>query len=215
MQAIQTSPERRWVLLIVGLLAAILLPWLLVGDQLAGLAMAATAALADRPWLVMALVVALLALDPVLPVPSSVVAVAAGSALGTAIGALAIWTGLMLGALLGFWLGRRPGRALAARVLGERGLTELRPVLRPIGPIALLLSRPVPVVAEAVVILAGAALMPWRPFLLAVVPANAALAMAWAGLGAASSTGNLTPALVGAVVLPALAHALWQLVRRT
>nr|WP_246438856.1 VTT domain-containing protein [Novosphingobium piscinae] len=162
----------------------------------------------------MALVAGLLALDPVLPVPSSIVAVAAGSALGTGIGALAIWIGLMAGALLGFWLGRRPGRALARRWLGPATLLGLEPKLRPIGPLALLLSRPVPVVAEAVVVLAGAAQLPWRLFLLAVVPANAALALVWAGLGAAATAGNLGPAAVGILLVPALAHAVWHLFRR-
>jgi uncharacterized membrane protein YdjX (TVP38/TMEM64 family) len=162
----------------------------------------------------MALVVVLLALDPVLPVPSSIVAVAGGSALGAGVGAAAIFIGLMAGALIGYWLGRQPGRALADRLMGDAALAGLDPQLRPIGPLALLLSRPVPVVAEAVVIMAGAARLPWQPFLLAVVPANAALALAWAGLGARASAGNLLPAMVGVIALPALAYALWHLFRR-
>ncbi len=214
MQAMQAKHGRRWLLLLAGLLAAILLPWALFGDELASRAMTATAALADQPWLVMALVVLLLALDPVLPVPSSIVAVAGGSALGAGVGAAAIFIGLMAGALIGYWLGRQPGRALAGRLLGDAALAGLDPRVRPVGPLALLLSRPVPVVAEAVVILAGAARLPWRPFLLAIAPANAALALAWAGLGATASAGNLTPALVGIIALPALAYALWHLFRR-
>lgn len=211
----QTGQSARWLGLLAGLLAAILLPWALFGEDLARIAMATAGALADRPWLIMALVVLLLALDPLLPVPSSIVAVAGGSALGAGIGAIAIWLGLMVGALLGYWLGCHPGRALAARLLGEAAMAGLDPRVRPVGPLALLLSRPVPVVAEAVVILAGAARLPWRPFLLAVVPANGALAIAWAGLGAASSAGSLLPALVGAIVLPALAYAVWQLFRQS
>ncbi|WP_152417342.1 VTT domain-containing protein [Sandarakinorhabdus sp. AAP62] len=210
----QAGSGARWLVLLTGLLAAILLPWALVGDDLARWTLAATAALADRPWLVMALVVLLLALDPVLPVPSSIVAVAGGSALGAGVGAAAIFMGLMTGALIGYWLGRQPGRALAGRLVGDAALAGLDPRVRPIGPLALLLSRPVPVVAEAVVILAGAARLPWRPFLLAVVPANAALALAWAGLGATASAGHLMPALVGIIALPALAYALWHLFRR-
>jgi uncharacterized membrane protein YdjX (TVP38/TMEM64 family) len=213
-QAMQTGQGRRWLMLLAGLLAAILLPWALFGDELASQAMAAAAALADRPWLVMALVVLLLALDPVLPVPSSIVAVAGGSALGAGVGAAAIFIGLMAGALIGYWLGRQPGRALADRLMGDAALAGLDPQIRPIGPLALLLSRPVPVVAEAVVIMAGAARLPWQPFLLAVVPANAALALAWAGLGARASAGNLLPALVGVIALPAFAYALWHLFRR-
>jgi uncharacterized membrane protein YdjX (TVP38/TMEM64 family) len=213
MQAIRAG-RARWLVLLAGLLAAILLPWALIGEDVARLAFATATALADRPWLVMGLVVLLLALDPLLPVPSSIVAVAAGSALGSVIGATAIWLGLMAGALLGYWLGRYPGRALTSRLLGDAAMAALNPRLHALGPLALLLSRPVPVVAEAVVIMAGAAGMAWAPFLLAIVPANAALAIAWAGLGAASSAGNPGPALVGAIALPALGHAIWHLFRR-
>ena len=154
----------------------------------------------------MALVVVLLALDPVLPVPSSIVAVAGGSALGAGVGAAAIFIGLMAGALIGYWLGRQPGRALADRLMGDAALAGLDPQLRPIGPLALLLSRPVPVVAEAVVIMAGAARLPWQPFLLAIVPSNAALALAWAGLGATASAGNLLPAMVGVIAPVSYTH---------
>ena len=100
-QAMQAGQSGRWLMLLAGLLAAILLPWALFGDELARQAMAAAAALVDRPWLVMALVALLLALDPVLPVPSSIVAVASGSALGAGVGAAAIFSGLMAGALIG------------------------------------------------------------------------------------------------------------------
>ena len=204
----------RWLGLLTGLFIAILLPWALVGEDVARIAWTSAAALSDRPWLLMALVVLLLALDPLLPVPSSIVAVAGGSALGTVVGAIAIWLGLMAGALVGYWLGRYPGRALAARLLGAGTLTVPDPRSRTVGPLALLLSRPVPVVAEAAVIMAGTSRMPLQAFLLAIVPANAALAVVWAGLGAASSAGNLVPALVGAIALPALAHAIWRMFRR-
>lgn len=214
MQAVLTGQGARWGLLFVGLMAAILLPWAVAGDDLARWAIAAAAALIDRPWLVMALVAVLLALDPLLPVPSSIVAVAAGSALGPAIGAAAIWVGLMMGALIGYWLGRHPGRSLAGRIVGTSALAALDARTNRIGALALLISRPVPVVAEAVVFLAGAAAFPVGRFLLAIVPANVALATLWAGLGAASSHGNLTPALAGAIMLPALAWALWHWFRR-
>jgi len=52
-----------------------------------------------------ALLVALLALDVVLPVPSSMVSLLAVAALGAVGGYLAIFTGLCLGSLLGYWLG--------------------------------------------------------------------------------------------------------------
>ena len=204
----------RWAVLLTVLLALILLPWLLAADTSASAAMAAAGALAQRPLLLAALVVALLALDPLLPVPSSIVAVAAGSGLGLVGGSIAIFTGLMLGGLGGHSLGRWPGRTLAVRVLGARQVAGLVTPASRIGPLLLMASRPVPVVAEAVLLLAGAAGMPLRRVVLAIAPANAALALVWAGAGAASAGGNWLPALAGAVLLPGLAHAAWPLLRR-
>ena len=60
-----------------------------------------------------ALIVTALALDVVLPVPSSVVNVSAGTLLGVAVGTFACWTGMTLSCLLGYWIGATGGtRAL-------------------------------------------------------------------------------------------------------
>jgi uncharacterized membrane protein YdjX (TVP38/TMEM64 family) len=200
--------------LLAVLLVAVILPWLIVGEAFERWAQGVAIALSHRPWLLMALIAGLLALDPVLPVPSSIVAVAAGSALGTRIGALAIWIGLMAGVLFGFWLGRHAGRGLAARWLDPSALAGFDARLRPIGPLVLLVSRPIPVVAETVTILAGAGRLPLSLVLGITAPANAALAFAWAGLGAASDGSNIAPAVVGALIIPAVGLAVWPLVRR-
>lgn len=214
--AIRAAPAAglRWALLLAGLLALILLPWALAGDALAAGAAATADALAARPLALAGLVVALLALDPLLPVPSSIVAVAAGSGLGLAAGSAAIFTGLMAGCIAGHTLGRWPGRALAARLLGARQAAGLANQAGRIGPVLLLASRPVPVVAEAVMLLAGAAGLPLGRVLLHTAPANAALALVWAGAGAAAGAGQALPALLAALLLPALAHALWPLRRQ-
>ncbi|WP_298196986.1 VTT domain-containing protein [Novosphingobium sp.] len=196
------------------LLVAVILPWLIVGEAFEHWAQGVAIALSHRPWLLMALIAGLLALDPVLPVPSSIVAVAAGSALGTRIGALAIWIGLMAGVLFGCWLGRHAGRGLAARWLDPAALAGFDARLRPIGPLVLLVSRPIPVVAETVTILAGAGRLPLSLVLGTTAPANAALAFVWAGLGAASDGSNIAPAVVGGLIIPAIGLAVWPLVRR-
>ncbi len=204
----------RWLALAGLVLALILLPWALAADQLAAAAGALAADLAARPALLALLVVGLLALDPLLPVPSSIVAVAAGAGLGPWAGAAAIFAGLMAGCVLGHGLGRWPGRAVATRVVGAAALAGLAAPAGRIGPLLLLASRPVPVVAEAVMLLAGAAGLPLVRVLLHVAPANAALALLWAGAGAAAGDGRLLPAVLAALLLPALAHAAWPLLRR-
>lgn len=110
------------------------------------------------------IVIGLLAADVVLPVPSSAVLIAAGAALGPVNGAVAGTLGLVAGATFGYALGARFGReptgpdAERARRLLERW-----------GPTALVLTRPVPLLAESTAVVAGSARMDLRRFLLAVV----------------------------------------------
>ena len=74
------------------------------------------------------------------------------------------------------------------------------------GPAVLALMRPLPVLAEASVLLFGAVGVPWRKFLPVVTLANLGLAAAYAGLGHyAGQEGNLAVALAASIALPLLA----------
>jgi membrane protein DedA with SNARE-associated domain len=109
-------------------------------------------------------VIGLLAADVVLPVPSSAVLVAAGAALGPITGAIAGIIGVVAGATVGYALGARfgpqPGGpdAERARLLFERW-----------GPAALVITRPVPLLAESTAVVAGSTRMNLGWFLAAVV----------------------------------------------
>src|SRR5512145_529366 len=72
-------------------------------------------------WLASASIFGLLALDVVLPVPSSIVSTAAGVLLGFLRGAAVVWAGMMVGALLGYAIGARAS-GMARRFVGSEGL---------------------------------------------------------------------------------------------
>lgn len=161
-----------------------LVPWLLWGARLDH-AVAAWLDPPPPPPVLAVVEVGVLAADILLPVPSSLVATLGGASLGTVAGTACAWLGMTLGALAGWLLGRLAGArglatvdasARAAFATGERRF----------GPLAVILTRPLPIVAEAAAILAGATGMPWRTFLAAAAPANLAIAFAWSlagGLG--------------------------------
>jgi len=115
----------------------------------------------------------LLAVDVVLPVPSTLVGSALGARLGLLPGLLWCWTGLLAGNLAGYALG-----ALAAR----RASVELPEVAT---GLVLLVTRPVPILAEAVAIAAGAGRVSLRVFLCAALLGNGVLALALAASGVA------------------------------
>jgi uncharacterized membrane protein YdjX (TVP38/TMEM64 family) len=159
----------RWSVL---LLAAILLPFLIWGGRIEAWTLAFLRSGAGR-WTVAAVVAGLLASDIALPVPSSLVSTAAGSLLGFAAGAAASWAGMCLGCVVGYRLGRA-GRADVSRVRAARDRY---------GDWILVLFRPIPVLAEASVVMAGLARVPWPRFVLLTFSSNLAVSVAYAYLG--------------------------------
>ena len=142
---------------------------------------------------------ALLLLDVLLPVPSSIVGTSIGARLGLLPGFAAVWIGLTAGQVLGYSL----GRLTLKRMRGEL----------PEGPTLLLvfLSRPVPVVAEAMSFAAGASAMALPRFFAACGAGNALYAAALAGNGAALLPGAfLAASLAIAMLLPVLSWLAWR-----
>ena len=142
---------------------------------------------------------AILLLDIVLPLPSSIVGTLMGARLGFWAGFAAIWLGLTVGHCLGF---------LLARLALKRVDAELSEV-----PTLLLvfLSRPVPILAEATALTAGASAIPFLHFFAACTAGN----LIYAGVLAANGAALLPDALFGLglfipMLLPVLAWLIWQ-----
>lgn len=192
-------------LLIVALALAVpILPFLIAGEWFEA-AFAAGIREEDRGPL-FALVVGVLAADIFLPVPSSGVGTLAGARLGTMLGTFAFWLGLTAGAVIGFGLARAWGTPIARRLAGREELDRLEAPARRWGAWLLFATRPLPILAEAAVLLLGATGLSWRKFWWPVAGANLVLAACYAALGdLAGRHGWLAPAVVLAVLLPVLA----------
>jgi uncharacterized membrane protein YdjX (TVP38/TMEM64 family) len=123
---------------------------------------------------------ALLVADVVLPVPSSGVMLANGALFGPVAGAALSLAGSEAAALVGYAIGRRGG-VLLERTAAPVDSRRAAAAIERRGVAAVALTRPMPIVAETVTILAGAAKLP---------PARVALAAAG---------GSLPPAVVYAL----------------
>ena len=162
------------------------------------------------------LLIALLALDVVLPVPSSMVALLAVAMLGSLGGYLVIFIGLCLGAGLGYALGAGYFRLLSGRL----GLHQRQPgqLAYRLGMLSLICLRGVPVLAETSVVAAGMQRYPLREFLLVTTLANAGLALAYSAIGTFLVEQNaLLVTLLASMVLPGLfiaGYSLFKTLRR-
>jgi uncharacterized membrane protein YdjX (TVP38/TMEM64 family) len=165
-------------------------------------------ALEGAPVAAAAVGVGLLVLDVVLPVPSSLVMIAHGAAFGPLLGAALSLLGSLGAALVGFAAGRRGG-PLLNRLVSADERRRADALLARWGVLAIVVTRPVPLLAETTVILAGASPLGWRRTAVAALVGSVPAAVLYALAGSvAAGLGN--PVAVFALVL-LLAGATWAL----
>lgn len=150
-------------------------------------------------------IVAILAMDLVLPVPSGPISTFAGAQLGIFSGTLASTLGMTLGGLVAFALARRWGRPLAERFTEPEQIDDLAAMADTHGVWLTLITRPLPVLAEAAVLMAGAMSMRWRVFLPTLIASNLVISAAYATLGQTSATHHgLIWAICASIALPVI-----------
>jgi len=120
----------------------------------------------QNKWLAAGAGIALLVLDVVAPVPSSLVMFANGILFGTVAGATLSLAGGLGAAYCGYWIGRK-GQNAGQRFTGAAAMAQANDFFGRWGLLAVMVSRPVPIMAEAVSIAAGIAGMKPGKMLLA------------------------------------------------
>jgi uncharacterized membrane protein YdjX (TVP38/TMEM64 family) len=191
-------------LLVVLTLAAVavpLIPFLAFGTRL-DLLVADWLEPRPTPAVLAALEVGVLAADIVLPVPSSMVATLGGAELGIALGTACAFLGMTAGSLAGWSLGKAAGaRALARLDAADRRDLEHRQ--QQLGPLLVVLTRPLPIVAEAAALVAGGSGMRLVDFLPAAASGNLVIALLWSAAGALGREADSLPLmLVWSLVIP-------------
>lgn len=197
----------RWALLWALLVAFVLVPFFLFEDRFSAAAAQITHSGVSQSAAA-AGIFALLALDIFLPVPSSIVATAAGLLLGLGRGATVVWAGMTAGCLLGYVVGARASAA-ARWIVGADNLAKAEALMLRYGDLAIVLCRPVPVLAEASVVFAGIVRSPAARFAWLTSAANLGIALGYAAFGAYSMRlDSFVVAFVGALLLPGIALGL-------
>lgn len=107
----------------------------------------------------------------VLPVIPAIVMIAVTArAYGPLEAFFIVYVGTMLGATAGYWLGRTVGNSLVRLLIGESARKRAYDFAQQHGAQGVLIFRLMPILsADAMNLVAGAARMPFRPFLLATL----------------------------------------------
>lgn len=204
----------RPLLILAVVLAVPLVPFLIVGERLDQRFLGWLEAAPSKPaaaWLVFGL----LASDILLPVPSSAVSTWGGAQLGAALGTLISWAGMSFGAVAGFGLARAVGPPLVRRLSSPDDLERAARLADRHGAWVIVLTRAVPLLAEASVLYLGLHAMRWRSFLPAVLLSNLGIALAYSALGDYAARYQALPtALAVSIALPVLLATLVKIARR-
>ena len=132
-----------------------------------------------------ALSVGLLVADVFLPVPSSVLMIGNGAVFGVLVGTLLSLVGSLGAAALGFLIGRR-GAGLIQRLATPAEKARADAMLQRWGALAIVITRPIPLLAETTAILAGASPLGWGKMLLAALAGSLPSSLLYALTGATS-----------------------------
>ena len=140
--------------------------------------------------------------DIFLPIPSSLIMVANGALFGIGLGTLLSVIGSLGAVVVGFGIGRRM-RQFLDRVLPSAERQRAERLLTQWGALAIILTRPLPLMAETIVIIAGASSMSWSRLLLAAFLGTLPIAIVYAVTGAVAASLESTALAFGLVLATA------------
>lgn len=180
------------------------IPFLLIGWWLEpAIESLAKSADAMQPWQSASVIFFGLAIDIFLPVPSSALLTFAGQSLGAWQGTVVGWMGLNLSAAIGFWSSRKFGPTVLERFSSTTAVDDVQHLNQWSMWFTLIGCRPLPILAEASVLLAGtnhvSPIQFWPPILLA----NLIIALAYSLLGEFAARHDwFISAVIVSMVLP-------------
>jgi uncharacterized membrane protein YdjX (TVP38/TMEM64 family) len=202
---------KRYFIIWGGMLAFFLLLFVVVEALGVPLLTDPTPWLQQRGVLAAAVGVGLLVADVLLPVPSIAVMVAHGALFGIVGGTLLSLLGSVGAALLGFGIGRRGG-GIFEQLVTPQERERADDLLRRWGTLAIIVTRPVPLLAETVAIVAGTSSLGWGRTTLAALAGSLPPALLYAITGAAAVNLQGTLLIFAAVML--IAGFFWVVGRR-
>lgn len=180
---------KRYALIASGLIFFFLLLFLIINALDVRILIDPTPWMAKGSWQAALIGVGLLVGDVLLPVPSSLVMIAHGLLFGIWWGTLISWVGSAGATLVGFAIGRRGGK-LMDRCLSRQEKERADMLLRRWGGLAIIVTRPVPLLAETTAIIAGSTSMSWRMTLISAAAGSLPPALVYAVVGAKATSLN-------------------------
>ena len=193
----------QFILLVLALALLVALPFAIWGDD--AVLPWVEARSENAAWLVSSCVL-ILAIDAVLPVPTTLVIAYLAAEAGVTAGIVGGAVGLTCGVVLAWGLGQLAIGRLAPRWFSASELARIKDALQHRAGWTLIMLRPIPVAAETSVMIAGGSGMGLRRILLLTLAPNLAIAVIYSLAG----QNSLTATVLSFVVTIGLAYAIWR-----
>ena len=157
-----------------------------------------------------AVIIGLFAGDLFLPVPATTLCAVAGRIFGTVPGALICWVGLNLAAAIGYAVGFYLGWPAVQKFSSADSIQSVQDQIQRYGGWPLVALRPVPVLAEASILLLGIYRYPFRKFFPIVAMANFVVAVIFVAMGSwFEAKGQFWLGIIVSSALPVVLLAIW------
>ena len=154
--------------------------------------------------------IGLLTIDVILPIPSSLVMVANGALFGFVTGSILSLIGNIFGFVFAYWIGARSS-SLIHKFLSPKEFYRGNRILQRWGIPALILTRPLPILAETTAIMSGISKLPFIKSLTAVMIGSLPICLLYAWAGSQSKDFNFT--IVIFIILICFSVIAWKIDR--
>ena len=152
---------------------------------------------------VAAAVIILLIADILLPVPSSIVMAVSGKFLGPWLGGTVSFTGAMLAAWIAFMACRLGGHRIFLKLVGEKDNARITDWFNEYGVLAIIISRPIPMLTEILSCIAGMSDMSLRKFTFASILGTLPICFIYSFVGSCGELTDPWPAIWVSLIIPA------------
>ncbi len=202
----------KWFVITVVAIAAIIIPFLIFGERIDAWIEQLVKNSQYNRGIIAFILGGLLGSDILLPVPSSIVSTACGLLLGLVGGTLVSLAGMVTSCVIGYFLAAKLGQPFVSKMVGKDSMTHFRKLQAKHGYWVVVITRPVPVLAEIAVLSAGLGQIPFWKFIWLSTLSNLGISIVYATVGAFSANLNaFLLAVAGSMILPGIGMLLMYL----
>ena len=150
--------------------------------------------------------IGLLGLDILLPIPASIIMIANGAVFGIMLGAMISLVGALIANITGYLIGKKSSQWLD-RFVTQQEREQANQLMQRWGMVALIVTRPIPILSESVIVMAGTTRLPFNHMLLATVLGLLPGVLIYALTGAYAIT--VSNQIIGFLIVIGIAFVFW------